>query len=542
MLTFGRAPPRATPLAGPPPVRRAPAAMPSPPDPGPAYKVLLAAPEVLGFAKTGGLADVIDSLPRALARRGHTCAVLVPLYRSARTGPAPLEPTELHFAVPVGKRTVPGRLWRSRLPNSSVPVYLVEQPDYYERDDPEAGRGLYQYRPSSGPNRDYPDNCARFVFFCRAVLEATRLLDFWPDVLHVNDWQTGLVPVYLREVYRRLPDHELRARYGRLRTLLTIHNVGYQGLFWHWDVPLTGLDWRLFNYRQLEFHGHLNFLKAGIIFADRVNTVSPTYAREIQTPYYGCGLQGVLAERSAVLSGIVNGIDVEAWDPGRDPHLPAHFDAATVREGKARCKAALQREFNLDPEPGTPLVAMVARMVEQKGVDLVAAAGDRLLGLGVQLVMLGEGNPAYQDLLRGLARHHPGRMGLRVGYDEGAAHRIEAGADVFLMPSLYEPSGLSQLYSMRYGTVPVVRATGGLADTVVDCTPETLAEDRATGFRFAAHTPDELLRTLARALAVYRERPDDWLRLVRCGMRQDWSWDRSAAEYERLYEKLTRAE
>jgi starch synthase len=500
------------------------------------HRVLLAAPEVLGFAKTGGLADVADSLPRALARRGHDCAVILPLYRSARNGPVPVEPTEHRFTVPVGKRAVPGRLWRGRLPNSAVPAFLVEQADYFERDDPAAGRGLYQFHHGNGQPRDYPDNCERFVFFCRAVLEAVHLLDFWPDVLHANDWQTGLVPVYLREGYARHPDHGLRGRYGGVRTLFTLHNLAYQGRFWHWDVPLTGLDWRLFNYRQLECHGHLNFLKAGIVFADRLNTVSPTYAREIQTPYYGCGLQGVLAERQAVLSGIVNGIDVEAWDPGRDPHLPAHFDAATVREGKARCKAAVQGAFGLDPEPAAPLAAMIARMVEQKGVDLVAAAGERLLGLGVQLVMLGEGNPAQQDGLRGLARRHPGRMALRVGFEEGLAHRIEAGADLFLMPSLYEPSGLNQLYSMRYGTVPVVRSTGGLADTVVDCTPQALAEDRATGFRFVAYTPDELLATVGRAVALYRDRPGQWLQVVRCGMRQDWSWDRSAAEYERLYD------
>jgi starch synthase len=499
------------------------------------YQVLLATPEVVGFAKTGGLADVAGALPRALARRGHSCAVILPLYRSARTARVPLEPTEHRFSVPVGKRQVAGRLWRARLPGSAVPVYLVEQPDYYERDDPAAGRRLYQYHLPGGRLRDYPDNCERFVFFCRAVLEAVRLLDFWPDVVHANDWQTGLVPVYLREVYARHPDPALGARYGRIRTLLTIHNLAYQGLFWHWDVPLTGLDWRLFNYRQLEFHGHLNFLKAGIVFADRLNTVSPTYAREIQTPYYGRGLQGVLAERQAVLSGIVNGIDVEAWDPRTDPHLPVRYGTATVRRGKALCKAALQRAFGLAAEPDTPLAAMVARLAEQKGVDLVAAAGDRLLGMGIQLVMLGEGDATYQDLLRGLAGKHPGRMGFQVGFEEGLAHRIEAGADLFLMPSLYEPSGLSQLYSMRYGTVPVVRATGGLADTVVDCTPETLAEDRATGFRFVAYTPAELLAAVGRAVALYRERPEQWLQVVRCGMRQDWSWDRSAAEYEKLY-------
>jgi starch synthase len=505
---------------------------------GPEPTVLLAAPEVLGFAKTGGLADVAASLPRALARRGRACAVILPLYRSARTGPLPLEPTGLRFTVPVGKRSVPGRLWRSELPGSPVPVYLVEQPDYYERDDLSEGRGLYQFTRPDGRVQDYPDNCERFVFFCRAVLEAVALLDAPPDVLHLNDWETGLVPVYLREVYRRQPDPARRQRYARLRTLLTIHNVAYQGLFWHWDMAVTGLDWRLFNYRQLEFHGYLNFLKAGIVFADRLTTVSPTYAREIQTPYYGCGLYGTLAERQSALSGILNGIDTDVWDPLSDPHLPAHYDARTVREGKAACKAALQRELGLADGPGPPLLAMIARLVEQKGVDLVVGAAEGLLGLGCRLVVLGEGNGDYQERLRALRARHPGRVAVGFRFDEGLAHRIEAGADLFLMPSLYEPSGLNQLYSMRYGTVPVVRATGGLADTVVDCTPDALAGDRATGFRFVAATADALLETVRRALDLARARPDQWLRLQRCGMRQDWSWDRSAAAYEKLYDSL----
>jgi starch synthase len=505
---------------------------------GPEPKVLLAASEVLGFAKTGGLADVAASLPRALARRGLSCAVILPLYRSVRTGPIPIEPTGLCFTVPVGPRPVHGALWRSRLPGSPVAVYLVEQPDYYERDDPAEGRGLYQFTRPDGQRRDYPDNCARFVFFSRAVLEAVRLLDFRPDVLHLNDWETALVPVYLREVYRCQAGPELRERYARLRTLLTIHNVAYQGIFWHWDMALTGLDWRLFNYGQLEFHGYLNFLKGGIVFADRLNTVSPTYAREIQTPYYGCGLHGVLAERRSALSGILNGIDTEVWDPRADPHLPEHYDADSVREGKAACKAALQRELRLAEEPGTPLLAMIARLVEQKGIDLVVAAAESLLRLGFQLIVLGEGDGGQQERLAGLRGRHPGRVGLQFHFDEGLAHRIEAGADLFLMPSLYEPSGLNQLYSMRYGTVPVVRATGGLADTVVDCTPQTLAEDRATGFTFVAVTADALLETVQRAVSLGRARPDQWLQVQRCGMRQDWSWDRSAAEYEKLYDTL----
>jgi starch synthase len=499
-------------------------------------KVLLAASEVVGYAKTGGLADVAGSLPRALSRNGHDCAVFLPLYRSARTSSLPVEPTSLTFRLPVGAKAIGGRLWRSQLPNSTVPVYLVEQSEFFERDDPVQGRGLYQYALPNGQKRDYPDNCKRYVFFCRAVLEAVRRLNWQPDVIHANDWQTGLIPVYLREEYRLLQGFE------RVRSLFTIHNIAYQGVFWHWDMQLTGLDWRLFNYRQLEYYGHLNLLKAGIVFADAVSTVSPTYAREIQTPYYGCGLQGVLTEREHQLVGIVNGADYHAWDPATDAHLPALYDHETVETGKAQCKRALQRHFGLPEEARTPLLGMVARLVEQKGLDLLARSAPALLADGAQLVVLGEGDPKYHRVLEDLRRRHPRQVGLTLGFDEALAHRIEAGADLFLMPSLYEPSGLNQLYSMKYGTPPVVRLTGGLADTVVDCTPATLAAGTATGFAFLARAPEALTDAVRRAERLYCDEPDQWRRLVQNGMRQDWSWERVAGEYEKVYAALLRGD
>ena len=428
----------------------------------------------------------------------------------------------------------------STLPKSDIPVYLIEQPDYFERDNASRGRGLYQFTDAKGNKVDYADNCERFVFFCRAILEALPLLDLWPDVLHVNDWQTGLVPVYLNEVYRRIPVSALRTRYQHIRTLFTIHNLAYQGTFWHWDMALTGLDWRLFNYEKLEFYGLLNFLKAGVVFADLINTVSRTYAREIQTSYYGCGLQGVLAERRQFLSGIMNGADYGEWDPATDSHLAANYDAETVSQGKPQCKTALQRHFGLAQEPRRPLLGVVARLVEQKGVDLWVGAASALLDGGVQLVVLGEGNPIYHAQLHELHRQYPGQVGLTIGFNEILAHQIEAGADIFLMPSIYEPAGLNQLYSMKYGTVPVVRATGGLADTVVDCTPETLAAGAATGFTFVAQTPAALLETVERALQMYLHHPGQWLQLQRIGMHQDWSWDRSAAVYEELFASLVR--
>jgi starch synthase len=494
---------------------------------------------VVGFAKTGGLADVTGALPAALARRGLSCAVILPLYRGARRAKHRPEPTDLTVRVPVGSRTVEGRLWRARLADADVPVWLVEQNAYFDRDDPQQGHGLYQYSGAGGVKRDYADNCERFVFFARAVLEAVRVADLWPDVLHLNDWQTGLVPALLHEDYaRRYRDLDLRDRYARLRTLFTVHNLAYQGTFWHLDLPLTGLRWELFNHRQLEAYGQLNFLKAGLVFSDFLSTVSPTYAREIQTPYFGCGLQGVLLERRDRLVGIVNGIDYRIWSPATDAHLPAHYDLANIQPGKGECKAALQRRLGLPADAGAPLLGMVARLVEQKGVELVAKSAPALLQEGAQLAVLGDGEERYHRALRHLRETYPDRVGLMIGFDEALAHQIEAGADVFLMPSLYEPSGLNQLYSMRYGTPPVVRATGGLADTVTDASPENVAAGRATGFSFAAYSAEALLDAARRAVALRRDRPDDWLKVVTTAMRQDWSWDRSAGEYEALYRRI----
>lgn len=498
-------------------------------------RCLYAASEVAGFAKTGGLADVAGSLPRALAQRGHDVAVILPLYRSIRTAGLPLEPTGLTFSVPFPGRISIGSLWRSNLPGSTVPVYLVEQPHYFERDDPATGGGLYQFVDADRRKRDYPDNCERFLFFQQAVLEVPRLLDWWPDVLHANDWQCGLIPVYLRELYPRHPILELRERYAQIRTLFTIHNMAYQGVFWHLDMPLTGLPWRLFDPEYLEFHGHLNFLKGGIVASDLLNTVSPTYAREIQTTYFGCGLHGVLAQRTRRLYGIVNGVDYRVWSPAADPHLAATYDSETVTAGKPVCKCDLQRHYGLAEEPRAPLLGMVSRLVDQKGVDLVVRVAPALIEQGAQLVVLGEGDPHYHQLLLDLRARHPRHVGITLRQDEGLAHRIEAGADVFLMPSLFEPCGLSQLYSLKYGTVPVVRATGGLCDTVADATPERVAAGTATGFAFIPDAPAAFLNAVERALRLYRHDPPRWLALLRTGMAQDWSWDRSAADYEKLY-------
>jgi starch synthase len=307
-------------------------------------------------------------------------------------------------------------------------------------------------------------------------------------------------------------------------------------------MPLTGLPWRLFTYDKLEFFGMLSFLKAGIVYADLLNTVSPTYAREIQTPYYGCGLQSVLSARQRDLYGIVNGIDERVWNPATDRLLAARYNVDNVAKGKAVCKKALQRQYGLREDPATPLLAIISRLAEQKGIELLGRVAPALLQRDVQLVVLGEGQAEYQAMLTTLKSQFPSQVGLTLGQDETLAHQIEAGADIFLMPSLYEPCGLSQLYSLKYGTVPVVRATGGLCDTVVDATPQRLADGSATGFVFVAMTPSAFLGTLERAIEVYRTQPERWRKLMENGMRQDWSWSRSAAEYEKLYQKLASAE
>ena len=433
--------------------------------------ILLATSEAVPFAKTGGLADVCGALPIELARLGHQAAVILPAYRQTRYCGQPIEPLGIDFIVPIGSKMVTGHLLRSTMPGGKVPVYLVEQDQYYDRDE------LY-----SVDGKDYIDNCERFVFFSRAVLEAIRLLDLQVDVLHVNDWQTGLIPAYLKIEYHSVP------RYQRIASLLTVHNMSYQGQFWHWDMLLTGLDWKYFNWRQMEFHGNLNLLKTGMVFADSINTVSPRYAQEIQSSPLGCGLEGVLQYRRDVLSGILNGIDPHEWNPATDPHLAANYNAETVGQGKPICKAALQKELGLPQEPAAPLVGIVGRLIDQKGFDLVADVMQRWVQTSdVQWAILGTGQPKYHKLLETLAERFPQKVAVRLEFSNPLAHRIEAGADIFLMPSRFEPCGLNQLYSLQYGTVPLVRATGGLADTITGYDPQS-PNPAANGFVFQEYS------------------------------------------------------
>ena len=482
--------------------------------------ILFVSPEVAPFAKTGGLGDVAGALPKALAGLGHRVAVMMPRYLQACRSDLACTDTGKTVSVPIMGRPVTGQVFQSTLPGSDVPVFLIHNDDYYGRD------GLY-VDPTT--RTDYPDNCERFVFFSRAVLEAADALDLRPDVVHVNDWQTGLIPVYVRTLYagRRAVSHAA--------TLFTVHNLAFQGLFWHWDMKLTGLDWELFNWRQLEFYGKLNCLKGGLVFADLLNTVSPRYAREVQSEEFGCGLDGVLTQRADDLYGVTNGVDYAVWDPAADPLIPAPYSPDDL-SGKAACKRALLEASGLPPRDRVPVIGIISRLAAQKGFDILGIALDSIMELDVQMVVLGTGHQKYHDLFRAAAARHPEQLAVNLTFSNSLAHQIEAGSDLFLMPSRYEPCGLNQLYSLKYGTVPVVRAVGGLADTVVDCTPEALDAGVATGFVFEKHNPDALLRTVERAVDCYR-RPADWGRLIRAGMDQDWSWARSAREYVALYER-----
>ena len=427
------------------------------------------------------------------------------------------------FGVPLGHQTIECRLHRSTLPESDVPIIFIDAPEYFNRDDAKAGLGLYQQLMPSGYRADYPDNAERFVFFCRAVLEAIPRLGPMPDIIHANDWQTGLLAPMLVELYRRRPGWE------DVRTLFTIHNIAYQGMFNREVLTLTGLPGWSFNHTQLEFYGYLNFLKAGIVFADAVCTVSPTYSREIQTADYGCGLDGVLIEARERLHGIVNGVDYSIWNPATDGLLPSRYDVKSVFEHKPTCKTSLQTRFNIDVDPTSPLLGVVARLVSQKGIDLILSAAPGMLDLGCQLVFLGEGDPEIHHELRMFQEQYPTRVGLYLGFDEGLAHLVEAGSDLFLMPSRYEPSGLNQLYSLKYGTPPIVRATGGLADTI---------EHGVTGFAFDDYSAHALYQCVKDAVDCYRNRNDEFCRIVVNAMQQDWSWDRSALLYEGLYHKI----
>jgi starch synthase len=473
-------------------------------------EILFLASEVAPFSKSGGLGDVAGALPAALAARGHAVAVVSP--RHGGIDPARHGFEAIHRAVRVRGEHTTLQVRRQ----GGLSHYLVEHDHFFG-----SRRGLY----GDGPH-DYGDNAERFAYLCRAALEVPAAFGLRPRILHLNDWQTGLAAWLLRH------EHAQDPVLSAVRSVFTIHNLAYQGVFRKEVLPAIGLPWDVFRFDAMEFHDRLNFLKAGLVFSDALTTVSPTYAAEIRTPEGGEGLDGLLRQRAADLTGILNGIDLKEWDPVSDRHLPAHYDAEGLA-GKQACKAALQRELGLPVRPDLPLVAMVGRLADQKGVDLVLAAMPELVRRELQLCMLGSGRRDWEEAFGHAARQHPDRLAARIGFDEGLAHRMEAGADIFLMPSRFEPCGLNQLYSLRYGTVPVVRKVGGLADTVQDYD----GWKQGTGFVFGDYDPRAMLACLRRAKEAYRDQRA-WGAMVRRGMAQDFSWGRSAARYEALYEGL----
>jgi starch synthase len=467
-------------------------------------KILMVASEATPFAKTGGLADVLGALPPALAERGEQVAVVLPAYRENHY-PNPTREAYRSLWIPIGQGymvDIQATIERG------VTYYFVQCPGLYDRD------GVYG--TAAG---DFPDNHLRFAVLSMAALGVARHL-FRPDILHLHDWQAGLTPVYIREHFGGDPT------FMGLKTLLTIHNLGYQGLFPPEVLPEIALDRRLLNPDQLEFFGRVNFLKAGIAWSDAVSTVSKGYAREIQTPEYGFGLDGFL-RRHGPVTGIVNGVDYNEWNPDRDPHIARNYSPGDL-SGKRDCKRALLGEYGLPQDsPDRPLLAIISRFAAQKGFDILADAASRLMQEDLNLVVLGSGDLPYETMFRALADAYPQKVGLRVGYDTGLSHRIEAGADMFLMPSRYEPCGLNQIYSLKYGTVPVVRATGGLDDTIED----------GTGFKFRDYSGDALLETVRMALKAYQD-PNQWIQRMRRGMEKDFSWSASAGEYVELYRRL----
>ncbi|MGD0735317.1 MAG: glycogen synthase GlgA [Terracidiphilus sp.] len=480
--------------------------------------IVFAASECVPFAKTGGLADVVGALPPELVKLGHGVTVYLPLYAGVR------KHIEGEWKYAVQSITIPFEYYNRFVgivdggKRDGVQIYFVDCPDLYDR------QGLYGTREG-----DYPNNWERFGLYCRAVLEATKLLGV-PDLFHVHDWQAALIPVYLRTVYSA--DPMLRGA----GVVLTIHNAGYQG----WFPPATTerllFPWEIFTMDKLEQFDTFNFLKGGLVYSDMLTTVSRKYAEEIQTPEFGEKLDGLLRQRSGDLRGILNGVDYTQWDPGTDGYLAAHYTPEDF-QGKRECRADLLHAFGLEKvADSTPVIGIVSRFAKQKGFDLVASIGDRLTQRDAVVVALGTGEPVYERFFRDWAFRHPSQVAVQIRYDDALAHKVEAGSDIFLMPSRYEPCGLNQIYSLKYGTVPVVRATGGLDDTIEEWNPMM---GTGTGFKFEGLSPDGLLAAVDRALKAFPDK-NGWKKLMRNGMEQNYGWERPAREYAAVYEEVAR--
>lgn len=476
-------------------------------------KALIASSEVVPFAKTGGLADVAGTLVNELKKAGVDADIILPLYRRIKQSAKDWEikPLNKEISVPLGNEIEKGMLWKGST-SEGADAYFIENDKFYDRD------GLY-----GTPEGDYPDNASRFIFYSRGVIESVKALGLNIDIIHCNDWQTGLIPVYLKTIYRD--------EFPETSTIMTVHNLGYQGIFPKGDMPLTGLGWDMFHMEALEFYGKLTLLKGGLLFADVITTVSKTYAKEIQTPEYGFGLENVLSKRSGELYGIVNGIDYSEWQPWKDKLIPARYNKKNL-SGKTECKKRLQIECGL-PDDDSPLIGMVTRLSSQKGLDLVAEALEGIVESGAQIIILGIGDEHFHKVLSDLQTKYSRSISVTIGFDNILAHKIYAGSDIFLMPSLYEPCGLGQLIALRYGTIPVARRTGGLADTIAEYNPSTEA---GTGFLFDMYSPEQMLGAVKQAVETFKDKKA-WEQIQKNAMSQDFSWHKSAKEYHALYKK-----
>lgn len=476
-------------------------------------RILLASSEVHPYSKTGGLADMVGALAKTLARMGQQVGVVTPLYAGIRERFPGLRQVDLPLEFPLGHRRVAASIW-SLDPFPGLTTYFVDQTDFYQRS------GLYQEE-----GVDYPDNGERFMFFSKVVAHLALRLPWQPEVLHLHDWQTSPAAVLIQH-HRRVTGP------GRTPGIcLTIHNLAYQGLFPASQYPLTNLPDDYFTPNGLEFYGQLGCLKAGIVYADVITTVSPRYAREITTEEMGCGLDGLLRQRNSSLIGILNGVDGDEWNPISDPYLKHSYSATDMR-GKEENKLELQKECGLPVCAGVPLFGTIGRLTEQKGVEILLGALEEMLATEMQFVAVGSGAPAFQRAYQELARRHPSQVAVRIGFDEGLSHRIEASCDFFLMPSRFEPCGLNQMYGLLYGTIPIVRATGGLDDTVIDIREDSV---KANGIKFTEYSPTALAKSIRKALAIYEE-PQLLQRFRHNGMTADFSWPRTVAEYIRAYE------
>jgi starch synthase len=475
-------------------------------------RILLASSEVHPYSKTGGLADMIGAMGQALARAGHRVGIVTPLYRGVMERFPEIQRVDWRFDLPFGKRRVQAELW-SVEPAEGLTVYFIHQPAYYHR------AGIYQENGT-----DYPDNGERFIFFSKCVTHLARYLPWQPEIIHANDWHTGLVPLLV------LHQSKSEGWGNPPPACMTIHNLAYQGIFPRATFNLTNLPQNYFNPEAAEFYGQLNCLKAGIAFARVVTTVSPRYAREITTEEFGHGLDGLLRKRRDRFFGILNGVDYDEWNTERNPHLCCPYSADDLF-GKNANKAELQRECGLPVNLKVPLFGSITRLAEQKGVDIALGALEEMLHTGIQFVLLGSGTPNYERAFLNLAERFPSRAAVRLGFDQGLSHRIEAGCDFFIMPSRFEPCGLNQMYSLRYGTIPIVRTTGGLDDTVLDATHDTR---KANGIKFTEYSAQALAKAIRKALIIYED-PKLLDTYRQHAMAADFSWNRTVAEYEVAY-------